>query len=167
MRVVSCYQPGREIKRWGYMRQKIQPEGGGKKPCATVVLGINSNVEIQYFPGSFCADPAGKNENRLQTARRPAGYCFFVQKGRAIEWRKRFNMSGISILIVRGYQLTISPWLPRSCRFEPSCSQYAIDAFRIHGFFMGLALTVWRLLRCQPFCKGGFDPVPARKREND
>lgn len=64
---------------------------------------------------------------------------------------------------VRGYQLAISPLLPPVCRFYPSCSQYSIEALREHGAVKGLALTAWRLLRCQPFHPGGFDPVPPRR----
>lgn len=50
------------------------------------------------------------------------------------------------------------------CRFTPTCSAYAIEAFSEWGFFAGLGLTVYRILRCNPFCKGGYDPVPERKR---
>ncbi len=67
------------------------------------------------------------------------------------------------ILLVRIYQLIVSPWLPKCCRFEPNCSRYSIEAIRIHGLLKGVMLTVWRLLRCQPFCKGGYDPVPPPK----
>jgi hypothetical protein len=58
------------------------------------------------------------------------------------------------------YRWTIGPLLPRVCRFHPSCSAYALEALRIHGPFRGLYLTARRLLRCQPFHPGGFDPVP-------
>jgi len=70
--------------------------------------------------------------------------------------------------LVRAYQLVISPWLGPSCRFEPSCSAYALDALRLHGGLRGSWLVVRRLARCQPFCTGGYDPVPeprgARRR---
>jgi len=51
------------------------------------------------------------------------------------------------------------------CRFYPTCSQYAIEALRVHGPFKGFYLAVFRVLRCNPFCKGGFDPVPPRKEK--
>jgi putative membrane protein insertion efficiency factor len=63
------------------------------------------------------------------------------------------------IALVRLYQLVVSPMLPRSCRFFPSCSQYMIDAITIHGPVRGVWLGVKRILRCQPLCKGGFDFV--------
>ncbi len=73
-------------------------------------------------------------------------------------------MRHLGIFFVRLYQKLISPLKPPSCRFTPTCSQYAIEAFREWGFFCGLALAIWRILRCNPFSKGGEDPVPLRKR---
>jgi hypothetical protein len=66
------------------------------------------------------------------------------------------------ILLVRGYRLLLKPWLGNACRFEPTCSAYAIEALQRHGALRGSALSGWRLLRCQPWCDGGCDPVPAR-----
>ena len=68
----------------------------------------------------------------------------------------RYLLAGL----VRGYQLVISPFLPPSCRFTPSCSQYALEAIMRHGAVRGTWLTVRRLVRCHPFHPGGFDPVP-------
>ncbi|MBR7120860.1 MAG: membrane protein insertion efficiency factor YidD [Lentisphaeria bacterium] len=64
------------------------------------------------------------------------------------------------IFLIRIYQKAISPWLPCQCRFTPSCSHYAAEAFKKRGFWMGMVLTAWRLMRCQPFAKSGHDPVP-------
>ncbi len=66
----------------------------------------------------------------------------------------------IFLLPVRFYQMFVSPLLPPVCRFEPSCSNYFVRAVQKHGVFKGSALGVWRILRCQPFSKGGYDPVP-------
>ena len=71
-------------------------------------------------------------------------------------------MKHLMILLVRFYKKFISPILPGSCRFTPTCSSYAIEAFEKRGFFAGLILTVWRILRCNPLCKGGYDPVPEK-----
>ena len=62
--------------------------------------------------------------------------------------------------LVRAYQLTLSPLLPAACRFEPSCSRYAIEALTRHGALRGSALTLKRLARCHPWGGMGYDPVP-------
>lgn len=62
--------------------------------------------------------------------------------------------------LIRGYQLTWSPRAAGACRFEPSCSAYALAAVRSHGGVRGGLLAGWRLLRCQPLSRGGYDPVP-------
>lgn len=64
------------------------------------------------------------------------------------------------ILLVRFYQVCISPLKPPCCRFTPTCSQYALQALRKHGPIKGLYLTVWRVLRCNPWGGSGYDPVP-------
>lgn len=68
------------------------------------------------------------------------------------------------ILPIRGYQRFISPLTPPSCRLYPSCSSYAVESISVHGPFKGFALASWRLLRCNPWNRGGIDPVPARGR---
>jgi uncharacterized protein len=67
------------------------------------------------------------------------------------------------ILPIVAYRRWISPALPARCRFYPSCSAYAVEAISTHGAVKGLGLATWRLLRCQPFNAGGYDPVPPRK----
>lgn len=66
----------------------------------------------------------------------------------------------VLLLLVRGYRLLLSPWLGSSCRFEPTCSAYALGALRQHGARRGGWLTLRRLGRCHPWCAGGYDPVP-------
>jgi len=69
-------------------------------------------------------------------------------------------MKLILILFVRAYQVAISPLLPASCRYHPTCSHYAIEALEKHGALRGGWLAVKRIARCHPFRAGGFDPVP-------
>lgn len=65
----------------------------------------------------------------------------------------------VLIGLVKGYRLLLSPWLGSSCRFEPSCSVYSLQALQQHGAAMGSYLTLRRLVRCGPWCDGGHDPV--------
>jgi putative membrane protein insertion efficiency factor len=68
-------------------------------------------------------------------------------------------MKQVAVAILRGYKRWISPLLPPACRFTPTCSEYAMEAMEKHGFFGGSARAIWRLLRCHPLSRGGYDPV--------
>ena len=74
-------------------------------------------------------------------------------------------MARLAMLVIRFYQSAISPILPSTCRFEPSCSHYGHEAFAKHGFFKGSYLTVRRIARCNPFHAGGYDPVPEKESD--
>jgi putative membrane protein insertion efficiency factor len=65
-----------------------------------------------------------------------------------------------ALCLIKFYRVCISPLKPPCCRFEPTCSAYAYEAFTKYGFFKGLYLSVRRILKCHPFHKGGYDPVP-------
>ena len=71
-------------------------------------------------------------------------------------------MKKLLLAMIRFYRRNISPLKPPCCRFIPTCSEYAMQALAVHGLVKGLILTVWRLLRCQPFAKFGYDPVPEK-----
>ena len=73
-------------------------------------------------------------------------------------------MKKLLLSLIRFYRRSISPLFPPSCRFVPTCSEYAMQALATHGLVKGLLLTVWRLLRCQPFARFGYDPVPPKGR---
>ncbi len=64
------------------------------------------------------------------------------------------------VLLIGLYRVTLSPFIGGQCRYEPTCSRYGLDAYRLHGPIRGTRLTVSRILRCHPFVKGGYDPVP-------
>jgi uncharacterized protein len=68
-------------------------------------------------------------------------------------------MKTILIIIIKGYQKIVSPLFPPSCRFYPSCSEYGIEAVTKYGTIKGGIMTAWRILRCNPLNKGGYDPV--------
>lgn len=81
-----------------------------------------------------------------------------------MKWIK-FVLNFLLIGLVRIYQFAISPYFPPSCRFVPTCSQYSIEALKIHGPFKGLWLTIKRISRCHPWGGSGFDPVPPQKSQ--
>jgi len=66
----------------------------------------------------------------------------------------------LATILIRGYQILISPLFPPSCKYYPSCSAYALEAVRVQGFFKGTGLAVWRVLRCNPWSRGGVDFPP-------
>jgi putative membrane protein insertion efficiency factor len=72
-------------------------------------------------------------------------------------------LARIAALPLRFYRRVISPIKPATCRFQPTCSAYAIEALETHGLLRGLRLATWRVLRCQPFARAGWDPVPPRR----
>ena len=78
---------------------------------------------------------------------------------RVFSWLSR-TLVWLAILPIRFYQVCITPYTPPSCRFTPTCSEYARQALLKHGFFKGSALAIWRILRCNPWGGSGYDPVP-------
>lgn len=70
------------------------------------------------------------------------------------------------VLPIRFYQQCLSPLMPPACRFVPTCSEYAVVAITRHGACKGSVLAVWRILRCHPFSRGGYDPVPPARHQS-
>ena len=68
----------------------------------------------------------------------------------------------MALLPIRAYQRLVSPALPRRCKYHPTCSAYAVQAIQSYGILRGAVLAAWRLLRCNPFSRGGYDPVSAQ-----
>tara|TARA_B100000035_G_scaffold195901_1_gene167335 strand:- start:899 stop:1120 length:222 start_codon:yes stop_codon:yes gene_type:complete len=73
-------------------------------------------------------------------------------------------MKKITIFLVKAYQITISPLIGSNCRFQPTCSQYMIEAIDNHGVMKGLSLGIKRISKCHPFGSSGYDPVPKEKK---
>jgi putative membrane protein insertion efficiency factor len=126
-------------------------------------LGIVPHVETpdeSYSHGTYSA----ADDDVRETAGNSTGNGkTLTQSGNVDRLTKLLSLSGLMIFVIGLYRKIVSPWLPPCCRFSPTCSQYAIEALRVHGFLKGMMLATWRILRCQPFCKGGYDPVPAKK----
>lgn len=76
-------------------------------------------------------------------------------------------LTAVIVALIRFYQKVLSPLKMPSCRFYPSCSNYCIEALRTRGLLFGSCLGIWRVLRCNPLCRGGYDPVPRRKRDQE
>ena len=76
-------------------------------------------------------------------------------------------MKTLLVLLVRAYAMVIAPCLPPCCRFEPSCSTYMIEALERLGIGRGVPLGLYRILRCNPWCRGGYDPVPQSEQEGN
>ena len=81
---------------------------------------------------------------------------------RPLSWL-RAGMVALLLAPIRLWSRAISPALPPRCRYYPSCSRYAEEAIREHGPFRGVGMAAWRVVRCNPFSDGGFDPVPSRR----
>lgn len=77
------------------------------------------------------------------------------------------SMKTLLIQLIRAYRNFISPLFPSSCRFQPTCSQYAMEAIATYGSIRGSWLAVRRILRCHPFHPGGYDPIPAADESSD
>lgn len=76
-------------------------------------------------------------------------------------------MKKICIFLIKIYQESISPALGKNCRFVPTCSQYAIEAIEKYGSIKGIMMGIKRIIRCNPFSKGGYDPVPMKKNKEE
>jgi putative membrane protein insertion efficiency factor len=76
-------------------------------------------------------------------------------------------MKSGALAALRFYKRNVSPALPAGCRYQPTCSEYTYEAIERHGVVKGIALGSWRLLRCNPFSKGGIDPVPGSSESID
>ena len=67
--------------------------------------------------------------------------------------------------VIYTYRIILSPYMGKQCRFQPTCSQYGLDSIRTHGAIKGGIITLWRILRCNPWSKGGYDPTPIKKEK--
>jgi len=148
------------------MREEIQQVCSKEKSCKKTSLGVVSLTEGRNITGTSdndtssadcCFEAAGSREAIKET----------TGKGGIIKgFFSCLNPKKLLILLVKLYRLCISPWFTPCCRFQPSCSNYAQEALEKHGLIKGLSFSFLRIIRCQPFCKGGHDPVPEKKALN-
>lgn len=103
---------------------------------------------------SSCEGSHAETERRATVGQSPSVWHRLLWPARLLE----AALVGVFLLLIGAYRLFISPLLRPSCRFAPSCSEYAAESFRKYGLFRGLFKTCHRLGRCHPFCEGGHDP---------
>ena len=143
------------------MRKKVQSPGRQTQPGTSSAVGKLpiAQTASECLPTGI--DPT-QTSGRLETPAGHPGTGGIAVSGESTSSGNRSIATRILMGVIRIYQLTVSPWLPPCCRFTPSCSHYAMEALAVHGAWKGTWLTMLRLLRCQPFCRGGYDPVPPR-----
>src|SRR5207247_4939548 len=117
------------------------------------------------------ASPGSCRSSATCSGRRgSAGAPFTVKRMSRSHQMRELAAAGVRLLTalflgpLHAYQRFVSPALPRRCKYEPTCSAYAEQAIRAHGFLRGFLLALWRLARCNPFSHGGYDPVPPASR---
>lgn len=150
----------------GHLQQEIQPVGSRTKQSPPSVVG-----EFPAAGRSHSALPDGSDpqtpDEKGDSDNSNAGAGIITCSCRSSDHRKSGSSCGIAagilIFLIKIYQKAVSPLFPGCCRFYPTCSHYAVEALRVHGLFRGIALSAWRIMRCQPWCRGGYDPVPPPK----
>jgi len=146
------------------MQQTVQPSVSGAQSGATAAVGEFPDAETGFDALPDRADTPAQNDE-IQPDTDNGRSCKTACGAFSIAGKLCNIPARVMIFFIRIYQLCISPWLPCRCRFTPTCSNYGVEAFKKHGFWVGSMLTVWRIMRCQPFCRGGYDPVPEKKTE--
>ena len=141
------------------MRKKIQSAGSQEKPGKKIALGKPQNAETTPRTLQDRPDPQTENFGLLRSSD-GAGTCRIVCTARCLARKCGVFTAELLIFFIRIYQKVISPLFPACCRFQPTCSHYAVEALKKHGFFKGSILTVRRIAHCHPWCPGGYDPVP-------
>ena len=145
------------------MREKIQQISREEESGEKTSVGVVSPFEGTDFTRTPADDTSTENcctqaAGSRETTKKTTDKSGIVQRVLSF-----LSPKNAIISVVKLYQACVSPWFPPCCRFHPTCSCYAREALEIHGFFKGILLSTWRILRCHPFCKGGYDPVPSPK----
>ena len=147
------------------LRQEVQlesrrPEQGQKAPLGVFEANQARNPSMPHDSHSQKENPGVQNSGCHGSTQETLERCWKAISGEGDKSRMSSALAKMLLAALWFYKKCISPWLPPACRFTPTCSEYAMEAVIKHGALKGSALAVWRLLRCQPFSKGGYDPVP-------
>lgn len=155
----------------GDLQPEIQPAGSGTEQSPPSVVGKFPTAGQSYSAlpdgvDSQASDEKSYLENSTAGVGTASDSCGDPGCGKSGGSGNSCGIAaGILIFFIKIYQKVVSPLFPACCRFYPTCSHYAVEALRAHGLIRGLALSVWRILRCQPWCRGGYDPVPPPKNQ--
>ena len=145
-----------------YMQQKIPCKSCEKKQSEKIDPGITETDRCGKCSALLFGDHPPERNPESQNACREKCVDNCNAAGGHPDKLKSGSVVGFCIGLIRFYRYYISPCFPPCCRFRPTCSAYAISALQIHGLLKGSLLTIWRILRCNPFFKGGYDPVPQK-----
>jgi putative membrane protein insertion efficiency factor len=140
------------------MRKKIQSAGSQTEPGKKIALGKLQNAQTTPRSLQDRSDPQTENSGLLRSPDN-AGTCRIVRTARCLARKCGVFSAEILIFFIGIYRKAVSPLFPACCRFQPTCSQYMIDAVTKYGAIKGGLMGIWRILRCNPFSKGGYDPV--------
>ena len=110
--------------------------------------------------------PAGKDDTGKPADSNSREDSFYVAEATGTDRSKPSVAAAAFILLIKIYRVIVSPWVPATCRYVPTCSQYGLDAMRIHGALGGSWLTIKRISRCHPLGGSGHDPVPFKDELN-
>ena len=144
------------------MQQKVRHKSGKKKQSQKTGQRISQTHRCRHGSAmqSCHHSKTGNSQSKDACCEKCLGTC--SETGKYPEKSMPGLLTVPFIFLIKVYRFAISPLFPPCCRFRPTCSDYALTALRVHGLFKGSVLTMWRILRCNPFTKGGYDPVPPK-----
>ncbi|MFA6713970.1 MAG: membrane protein insertion efficiency factor YidD [Victivallales bacterium] len=145
------------------MREEIQQVSREKEPGEKAPVGIVPVVESTNITRISDYDTSTEDCRTEAAGSRAAVGKTSPGSGIVKTVLNCLNPKHAFIAAVKLYRVCVSPWFPPCCRFEPTCSAYVQDALTEHGLLKGVYLSFLRIIRCHPFCRGGYDPVPPKK----
>ena len=148
------------------MREEIQQVSRKKKSGQKAFMGVVPIAEGKNFTRTSHNDSSTEDCCVKAAGSRGTIGKTTAESGIIKRFFNCLNPKNLFIALVKLYRLCISPWFSPCCRFQPTCSSYAQEALEEHGLIKGLFLSFLRIIRCHPFCKGGYDPVPRKKASN-
>ena len=150
-----------------HMQQEVRYTGRETESREAAAEGVPQEDRCRCV-ASLQSDPdSAQSHSEEKNACREKFLGAFIDTGRTFYPERRAGLAAVPVIfLLKLYKRFFSPLIPPCCRFYPTCSVYGMTAFRVHGLFKGSVLTAWRVFRCSPLFKGGYDPVPPRKSKS-